>query len=323
MELISEELKIFCGNANRRLSEAIADSIGQCLSDAVVEQFADGETRVRIVENVRGTDAFVIQPSCPPVNDRMMELLIIIDALRRASARRITAVIPYFGYARQDRKTRGREPITAKLVSNLITEAGADRVLTVDLHAGQIQGFFDIPLDHLTAIPTLADYFKDQKLSDLVVVSPDAGGVARARHFADLLGVGIAIVDKYREKPNVAEVMNIVGQVKGKTAVLVDEMIDTGGTLCRAADALVERGADRVFAAATHAVLTDPATRRLAASPIEEIVVCDTVPVSKDKLDRLDNLRVLSLAELLGQAIDRIHQDRSVSALFRNSEPDA
>ncbi len=313
MNMHDTQLKLFCGNANRNLSAAIADSIDRNIADMQVGHFADGECQVKIEENARGTDAFVIQPTCPPVNEKLMELLVIIDALRRASARRITAVVPYFGYARQDRKTRGREPITAKLVANLITEAGADRVLTIDLHAGQIQGFFDIPLDHLSGIPIMTGYFRQKEFDELVVVSPDAGGVSRARDMADRLGVGIAIVDKYRSRPNVSEVMNIIGNVDGKTALLVDEMIDTGGTLCRAAEALKKGGAQRVLAAATHALLTDPASQRLEQAPIDEVVVCDTVPTGPDLMDKLV---VLSVASLLGEAIERIHEDRSVSALF-------
>jgi len=310
-------IKLFGGNANPALARAIAETMGLSLSKMVVDRFSDGEIRVRIDENVRGTDAFVIQPTSPPVNDALMELLIIIDALRRASARRITAVMPYYGYGRQDRKTRGREPITAKLVANLITEAGTGRVLTIDLHAGQIQGFFDIPLDHLSAVPILVDYFRSLDPERTVVVSPDAGGAGRARSMANRLGVPMAIVDKQRSRANVSEVMHIIGDVEDKTALLLDEMIDTAGTICHAASALVAHGARSVKAAATHPLLSGPAINRIAASPIDELVVTDTIPI---QAGLLDNLKVLSVAPLLGDAIRRIHQDQSVSALISKTE---
>lgn len=308
-------LKLFAGNANPPLTAAISEVMGVPLAEMVVDRFSDGEIRVMIDENARGTDAFVIQPTCSPVNDSLMELLIIIDALRRASARRITAVIPYYGYGRQDRKTRGREPITAKMVANLITTAGATRVLTIDLHAGQIQGFFDIPVDHLTGVPTLSAYFTNLDLGgeEVVVVAPDAGAVARARDMAGRLGARIAIVDKYRPLPGVSEVMNIIGDVSDKTAILVDEMIDTAGTICAAACALEQRGARRVLAGATHGILSPPAVQRILKSPIEEMVLTDTVPLADVVME---SLRVLSVAPLLGRAIERIHEDRSVSELF-------
>ncbi len=306
-------LKLFAGNANRPLAAAISESMGVPLAEMVVDRFSDGEIRVMIDENARGTDAFVIQPTCGPVNDSLMELLIIIDALRRASARRITAVVPYYGYGRQDRKTRGREPITAKMVANLITTAGATRVLTIDLHAGQIQGFFDIPLDHLTGVPTLSEYFAGADLGEVVVVAPDAGAVARARDMAARLGARIAIVDKYRPRPGMSAAMNIIGDVSGNTAILVDEMIDTAGTICAAACALRDRGVSRVLAGATHGILSPPAVQRLGESPIEELVLTDTVPLGDISME---NLQVLSVAPLLGKAIGRIHEDRSVSELF-------
>jgi len=307
------QLKLFCGNANPQLSEAISESMGIPLTPMVVDKFNDGEIRVIIEENARGTDAFVVQPTCEPVNQSLMELLIIIDALRRASARRITAVMPYYGYGRQDRKTRGREPITAKLVANLITEAGADRVLTIDLHAGQIQGFFDIPVDHLTGVPTLARFFADADLGDIVVVAPDAGAAPRARAMADRLGGTIAIVDKHRPEPGVVEAMHVIGEVEGRTALLIDEMIDTAGTICQAADTLLDEGALSVYACATHGILSPPAVQRLERASIEEVVLTDTVPVDDAALDKL---HMLSVAPLLGEAIKRIYADQSVSALF-------
>ncbi len=306
-------MKLLAGNANPNLAQAISEYTGIPLSPMVVEHFSDGETRVMIDDNVRGTDAFIIQPTSPPVNETLMELLIIIDALKRASARRITAVIPYYGYGRQDRKTRGREPITSKLVADLITKAGADRVLTIDLHAGQIQGFFDIPVDHLAGTPILCKYFRTLDREDLIVVSPDAGGVPRARGMAHHLGVNIAIVDKQRPTHNVSHVMNIIGDVEGKIALLIDEMIDTAGTICRAAAALKDAGAREVRAAATHPVLSGSAVQRLSEAPITELIVTDTIPTDAEALP---SMKVLSVAPLLGEAIMRIHSDRSVSALF-------
>lgn len=307
-------LKIFSGSANPGLAREICAELGIPLGEVELGRFSNGEVRLVIKENVRGDDVFVIQPTCQPANETLMELLIMTDAVRRASARRVTAVIPYYGYARQDRKTRGREPITAKLVANLITVAGARRVLAVDLHAGQIQGFFDIPVDHLTGIPLLAEYFQRLELPEAVVVSPDPGGVPRAREMADRLGVPLAIIDKRRPEPNVAEVMNVIGPVAGKNAILVDDMIDTAGTVAEGAAALKQHGARDIYVACTHPVLSGPAYERLHSAPIREVVVTNTIPVPPEKRDSL--IRVLSIAPLLAAAIDRIHRDESVSALF-------
>lgn len=307
-------LKIFSGNANKQLAQEIAEHLGIPLGLGQVVRFSDGEVHVRIDESVRGADVFVVQPTSAPVNEHLMELLITIDALRRASARRITAVIPYYGYARQDRKTRARDPITAKLVANMITTAGADRVLTMDLHAGQIQGFFDIPVDHLPAVPILAEHFRAMGLADLVVVSPDLGGVTRARELATRLGVDIAIIDKRRPEPNVAEIMNIIGRIGGKRVIMIDDIIDTAGTITLGADALIEKGALQVFACCTHAVLSGPAIMRLENSRISEIVVTNTIPVPECKCS--PKIKVLSVASLLGDAILRIYEDLSVSKLF-------
>ncbi len=309
-------LKIFSGNANPELAEKICAYLAIPLGRANVRTFSDGEIFVEIQENVRGADVFVIQPTCPPVNDHLMELLIMIDALRRASARRITAVIPYYGYARQDRKVIPRTPITAKLVANLITVAGARRVLTIDLHAGQIQGFFDIPVDHLYAAPVLITYLKEEfRDKEIVMVSPDAGGVERARAYAKRLNAGLAIIDKRRLRPNESEVMHVVGDVKGKVAIILDDMIDTAGTICKAADALYERGAKEVHGMATHPVLSGPAIERLKKSPMKSVVVTDTIPL-REEAKKLKKIKVLSVAELLGEAIRRIHNDDSVSSLF-------
>lgn len=312
--MVYEKLKIFTGNANPALAEEICGYVGMPLGQAEVRRFSDGETNVMIEENVRGADVFAIQPTCYPVNDNLMELLIMIDGLRRASAKRITAVMPYYGYARQERKTRGREPISAKLVANLITVAGAHRVVTMDLHAGAIQGFFDLPVDHLPGVPILAQYFLGKQLKDTVVVSPDVGGVPRARNLAERIGAGIAIIDKRRPAPNVAEIMHIVGEVDGKVAILIDDIIDTAGTISQAAEVLLERGVTKIYVCCTHPVLSGPAVERLRALPIEEVVVTNTIPVPEDKL--FSRLKVLSVAPLLGEAIIRIHQDLSVSKLF-------
>lgn len=309
-----KSLKIFTGNAHRQLAGEIAEYLGVGVSQASVKNFSDGEITVAIDESVRGADVYVIQPSCAPVNDNLMELLILVDALRRASARRVTAVMPYYGYARQDRKVRAREPITAKLVANLITAAGAMRVLSVDLHAGQIQGFFDIPVDHLMGVPILAEYFLNKQIDDPVVVSPDLGGVTRARALGERLQAPLAIIDKRRPKPNVSEVMNIIGDVQGKSVILVDDIIDTAGTITLGAQALLDKGAKEVYACCTHPVLSGPAIERLAKSCIKEIVVTNTIPLSEDK--RLDKIKVLSTAPLLGEAIIRIHEDLSVSKIF-------
>lgn len=312
--LYTKKLKVFTGNANPQLAQEISDYLGIELGDARVSCFSDGEIGVTINESVRGADVFVIQPTCPPANQNVMELLIMIDALRRASARRICAVLPYYGYARQDRKLKARDPITAKLLANLITAAGATRVLTMDLHAGQIQGFFDIPLDHLLGGPILAEYFKGLGLDDLVVVSPDVGGVARARDMASRLGTTIAIIDKRRPQPNVSEVLHLIGDVEGKTAILVDDIIDTAGTITQAAKALLERGAKDIYVCCTHALLSGPARERLENAPIKEVVITNTIPVAPEK--QFSKLKVLTVAPIFGESIIRIHEDLSVSKLF-------
>ncbi|MBP2687490.1 MAG: phosphoribosylpyrophosphate synthetase [Deltaproteobacteria bacterium] len=292
---------------------------GNCVTrlkvfSAVIKRFSDGEVNVEIRDNVRGVDVFIIQPTCPPVNDHLMELLILMDGLKRASAKRVTAVLPYYGYARQDRKVLPRAPITAKLVADLLTAAGVSRLLTMDLHAGQIQGFFNIPVDHLYAAPVMLEYIKANYGNDIVVVSPDAGGVERARAFAKRLSASLAIIDKRRLAPNVAEVMNIIGEVDGKTAILLDDMVDTAGTLAQSADALRRKGAKHIYACATHAVLSGPAIERLDKSEIEELVVTNTIPAGSKAACR--KLHVLTVAPLLGEAIKRIHFQDSVSSLF-------
>jgi len=314
MSFENRRLKIFTCNANPCLAEEIAEYLGVTVGESKVSRFSDGEIHVRINESVRGADVFVVQPTCAPVNDNLMELLIMIDGLRRASARRITAVIPYYGYARQDRKTRARDPITAKLVANLITSGGAMRVITMDLHAGQIQGFFDIPVDHLPGVPILAEYFSNKNFDDVVVVSPDLGGVTRARDLAERIGASIAIIDKRRPEPNVAEVMNIIGNIQGKTVIMIDDIIDTAGTITLGAQALLDRGAKEVYACCTHPVLSGPAMQRLQDAPIKEVVVTNTIPLSDEK--QIDKIKMLSVAPLLGEAIIRIHEDLSVSKLF-------
>lgn len=308
------KLKILTGNANPQLAQEIADHLGVQLVESRVGRFSDGEISVRIEETVRGADVFVIQPTCPPVQENLMELLIIIDALKRASARSITAVIPYYGYARQERKSQPREPIAAKLVANLLTVAGASRVLTIDLHAAQIQGFFDIPVDHLKGVPILAEYLISKGLRGCVVVSPDVGGVTRARSLAEHIDGSLAIIDKRRPQPNVSEVMNIIGDVAGKPAVIVDDMVDTAGTVCEAAAALIKNGASEVTVACTHPVLSGRAIERLAAAPIKELVVTNTIPLPESK--RLDKITVLSVAPLFAEAIRRIYEELSVSILF-------
>jgi ribose-phosphate pyrophosphokinase len=307
-------LRIFTGNSNPELVRKICQTLNTSLGKSVVKFFSDGEINVEIHESVRGMDVFVIQSLCAPVNDNLMELLILIDALKRASAERITAVLPYFGYARQDRKVLPRAPISAKLVADLITTAGASRVLTVDLHAGQIQGFFNIPVDHLFAAPVLLEYLKQLK-DDIVIVSPDAGGVERARAYAKRIDASLAIIDKRRETPNVAQVMNIIGDVKGMNAILVDDMVDTGGTLARAAYALAEKGAKSISACCTHAVLSGQAVKVIAESPIQEMIVTDTIPLRKEA-QSCSKIKVLSISELLADAIRRIYEDESVSCLF-------
>src|SRR5262245_6794534 len=306
------ELKLFSGNANRPLAEEIAQYLRLTLGDAEISRFSDGEVFVQINENVRGTDVFVIQPTCPPVNDNLMELLIMIDALKRASAHRITAVLPYYGYARQDRKVQPRVPISAKLVADLLAAAGVDRVLALDLHANQIQGFFNIPVDHLFATPVMIDYLGKKDLNDPVLVSPDAGGVERARAIAKRLNAGLAIIDKRREGPNSAVAMYLIGEVEGHDAVVIDDMIDTAGTLIQAVGALEREGARRILACGVHPVLSGPAMERIRASGLEEVVVTNSIPV-----DRRDpRITVLSVAPLLGEAIRRIHAEESVSTLF-------
>ncbi|HOQ09925.1 MAG TPA: ribose-phosphate pyrophosphokinase [Syntrophomonadaceae bacterium] len=308
-------MKLFTGNANPALAEEIANYLGIPVGNAQVTRFSDGEINCGIHESVRGVDVFVVQPTCPPVNENLMELLVMIDAFRRASASRINAVIPYYGYGRQDRKTRARDPITAKLVANLIVEAGAQRVVAVDLHANQIQGFFDIPVDHLPGVPTIAEYFRTKGLTDnAVVLSPDVGGVTRARDLAAKLGVPIAIIDKRRPAPNVSEVMNVIGDVQGKSVIIIDDIIDTAGTICTAAEVMLDKGAKEVYGCCTHPVFSGPALDRLAKAPFQEIVITNTIPTAEDK--RLPNMTVLSIAPLVGEAILRIHEDLSVSKLF-------
>ncbi|HEY9610666.1 ribose-phosphate pyrophosphokinase [Allocoleopsis sp.] len=312
----NNRLRLFSGSANVPLAQEVARYLGMDLGPMVRKQFADGEIYIQIQESIRGCDVYLIQPTCQPVNAHLMELLIMVDACRRASARQITAVIPYYGYARADRKTAGRESITAKLVANLITEAGASRVLAMDLHSAQIQGYFDIPFDHVYGSPVLLDYLTSKQLSDIVVVSPDVGGVARARAFAKKLNdAPLAIIDKRRQAHNVAEVMNVIGDVKGKTAVLVDDMIDTAGTICEGAKILRKEGARQVYACATHAVFSSPAIDRLSSGIFEEIIVTNTIPVPEE--NRFKQLTVLSVANLLGETIWRIHEDSSVSSMFR------
>ena len=311
---MSYELKLFSGNANRPLAEEIAQYLRVPLGDADVSRFSDGEVFVQVNENVRGTDVFVIQPTCPPVNDSLMELLIIIDALKRASARRITAVLPYYGYARQDRKVQPRVPITAKLVADLLTAAGVDRVLALDLHAAQIQGFFNIPVDHLFAAPVIIDYLGKKDLREPVIVSPDAGGVERARAIAKRLTASLAIIDKRRAGPNQAVAMHLIGDVQDKDVVVIDDMIDTAGTLVQAVEALEREGARRILACGVHAVLSGPAIQRIQGAPLEETVVTNSIPVTEPK--RGARITVLSVAPLLGEAIRRIHDEESVSTLF-------
>jgi ribose-phosphate pyrophosphokinase len=312
---MANELKLFSGNANRPLAEEIAQHLHMRLGDADVSRFSDGEVYVQINENVRGQDVFVVQPTCPPVNDHLMELLVMMDALKRASARRITAVLPYYGYGRQDRKVMPRVPITAKLVADLITTAGCQRVLAVDLHAGQIQGFFDIPVDHLFAAPpVIVDYLAKKDLKDPVLVSPDAGGVERARAIAKRLNAGLAIIDKRRDGPNVSVFMYLIGDVKDKDVVVIDDMIDTAGTLIQAVEAVKREGARRVLACAVHGVLSGPAIKRIEASALEEVIITNSVPLTPDKAN--PKIHVLSVAPLLAEAIRRIHDEESVSTLF-------
>ncbi|NMA91183.1 MAG: ribose-phosphate diphosphokinase [Amphibacillus sp.] len=307
-------LKVFTLNSNPELAMDVAKLIGVPLGECSVSTFSDGEIQINIEESVRGCDVYVVQSTCAPVNRHIMELLIMIDALKRASAATINVVIPYYGYARQDRKAKPREPITAKLVADILQVAGASRVITIDLHAPQIQGFFNIPVDQLVGVPILGDYWESKQLDELVIVSPDHGGVSRARQLAERLKAPIAIIDKRRPRPNVAEVMNIVGDIRGKTAILIDDMIDTAGTISLAADALIKNGAKEVYACCTHAVLSGPAMERIGQSPIKDLVVTNTIPLQEEKLT--DKVTVLSVAPLISEAIIRVHEQLPVSVLF-------
>ena len=312
------KIKIFSGNSNTNLAESIVSHLNMNIGKCLVSKFSDGEISVSITESVRGCDCFIIQSTCNPVNTNMMELLIVVDALKRASAGRITAVVPYFGYARQDRKTKARDPISARLCANLISTAGADRVLTMDLHAPQIQGFFNIPLDHLVGFSVFVEYIKKvikKEKNEIVVVSPDVGSVTRARNLAEKLDASIAIVEKRRQKANVSEVLNIIGDVEGKTAIMADDMIDTAGTLCNAANAILKIGkAKKVYACATHGVLSGPAIERLKNSAIEKLLISDTIPTSKE--NRIEKIEVLSVSHIFAKAIEKIHKNESVSSLF-------
>lgn len=308
------EFKIFTGNSHPKLAEDIAKIMGKPLGKATVSTFSDGEISANLWETVRGVDTFIIQPTCSPVNNNLMELLIMIDAAKRASAGRINAVIPYYGYARQDRKAKARDPITAKLVADLLVAAGADRVVTMDLHAAQIQGYFNIPVDHLVGMPILVKYFQEKNLEDLVIVSPDHGSVSRARSMAQPLNAPIAIVDKRRPEPNKCEIMNIIGEIEGKTAILVDDMVDTAGTITNAANAIKELGAKEVYACATHPILSGPAIERIADSAIKEMVLLDTVPIPEEK--RIDKIKELSVAPLFAAAMTRVFTNDSISKLF-------
>ena len=314
MNLCTGDIKIFTGNANRSLAEKICDELNVPLGSCDVSQFSDGEINLNIGETVRGHDIFIIQSTCTPVNDSLMETLILIDAVKRASAGRVNAVIPYYGYARQDRKTKAREPITAKLVANLFTVAGADRVVTMDLHAGQIQGYFDIPVDHLSGVPILAEYFKNIVDEETVIVSPDLGGVTRARNFAHLLDLPIAIIEKRRPKANVSEVMNVIGDIEGKNVILIDDIIDTAGTITKAASVLKNFGAKKVYGCSTHPVLSGPAIDRIQESDLEKFIITDTIPLQDYK--KIDKIETVSVAPLFAEAIRRIHENRSVSKIF-------
>ncbi len=308
------ELKIFTGSAHPALGEAIARSLGVPLGRAHLDRFSDGEVWFQIQDNVRGADVFVVQPTSPPVNENVMEMLLMLDAFKRSSASRLTAVVPYYGYARQDRKDKPRVPISAKLVADLLSAAGSDRILTMDLHAAQIQGFFDIPVDHLFAAPVIMDYVWSLELPDLTVVSPDAGGVERARAYAKRLEATLAIVDKRREQPNVAEVHHVIGEVEGRTALIVDDIVDTAGTLTKVAEAIKGAGAREVFASSSHAVLSGNAIDRIAKSPVSKLIVTDSIPLAPEK--RIDKIVVLSIADLLAKAIRNIHEETSVTSLF-------
>ncbi|MGL4624342.1 MAG: ribose-phosphate diphosphokinase [Culicoidibacterales bacterium] len=311
---MASKLQIFSLSANRKLAEEIAEAAGVELGKCKVSHFADGEIGIDIQETVRGNHCYIIQPTCNPVNEHLMELLIMIDALKRASAKTINVVMPYYGYARQDRKAGARQPITAKLVANLIQAAGATRILTMDLHATQIQGFFDIPIDDFRAMPILAEYFENLHLDNIVVVSPDHGGATRARKLAEQLNVPMAIIDKRRPKPNVSEVMGIIGDVRGKTAVIIDDMIDTAGTICNAVDALLDNGAVEVYTSCTHAVLSGAAFERIEASPMKALITTNTIPLREDK--KVEKIVQLSVGNLLGTAIRHVYKDEPVSVLF-------
>jgi ribose-phosphate pyrophosphokinase len=312
---MSQELKVFTGSAHPRLGEGIARSLGIPLGRAHLSRFSDGEVWFQIQDNVRGADVFVVQPTAPPGNENLLELLVMLDAFKRSSASRLTAVIPYYGYARQDRKDKPRVPISAKLVADLISTAGTDRILTMDLHASQIQGFFDVPVDHLFAAPVIMDYVSKLKLPRLTVVSPDAGGVERARAYAKRLEAALAIVDKRRETPNVAEIHHVIGDVEGRTALIVDDIVDTAGTLAKVAEAIKEAGASEVLASSSHAVLSGNAMEKIERSPLSKLIVTDSIPVSLEKR-RSEKIVVLSVAELLGKAIKNIHEETSVTSLF-------
>ncbi len=316
---VYSDFKIFAGNSNPALAQEIANIMGKPLGKATVNKFSDGEISVSLWESVRGEDVYIIQSTCAPVNDNLMELLIMVDAMKRASASRINAVIPYYGYARQDRKAKARDPITAKLTADLLSTAGVDRIITMDLHASQIEGYFDVPVDHLLGSPILGNYFRDQiKLGnidkDVVIVSPDLGSVTRTRKFANILDAPIAIVDKRRPKPNVSEVMNIIGDINGKTAILVDDMVDTAGTITNAANALVERGAKEVYACATHPVLSGPAFKRINDSAIKEMILLNTIPVAENSMT--EKIHMLSVAPIFSEVIHRIFVNESLSNLF-------
>ena len=311
---VFSEFKVFTGNAHPELAKKIAEIMGKPLGQAKVSTFSDGEISVNLAETVRGVDTYLVQPTCGPVNNNLMELLIMIDACKRASAGRINAVIPYYGYARQDRKAKARDPITSKLVADMLVAAGADRVVTMDLHAAQIQGYFNIPVDHLVGLPILVKYFQEKNLEDIVIVSPDHGSVTRARSMAQPLNAPIAIIDKRRPEPNKSEIMNIIGDIEGKTAILVDDMIDTAGTITNAANALKELGAKAVYACATHPILSGPAIARIEDSAIEELVLLDTTPIPEEKM--IDKIKVLSVAPLFAEAMMRIHTNDSISKLF-------
>lgn len=311
---VFSDYKIFTGNAHPELADEISSLMGKPLGKATVNKFSDGEISVNLYETVRGIDCYIVQPTCSPVNDNLMEVLIMIDAMKRASAGRINAVIPYYGYARQDRKAKARDPISSKLVADILQAAGADRVVTMDLHAAQIQGYFNIPVDHLLGMPILVEYWKKKNISDLVIVSPDHGSVTRARSMAEPLNAPIAIVDKRRPEPNKSEIMNIIGDIKNKNCIIVDDMIDTAGTICNAGKALMELGAASVSACATHAVLSGPATQRLEEAPFDEVVLLNTVPLPDER--KIPKMKHLSVAPLFAEAMTRIHTNDSISKLF-------